>query len=440
VNLLNDITSVVENQGLRPQLIQNLEEKLPSDMDESAKANGAIVRKRKLRSALDLITVLMVYSLTSISQRMVAAFCKGIGLADISDQAWQKRTVKCVPWLGYILNETMPVTALTAVEKADFNHRRVKLVDGTCVKQDGSKGETLRIHMCYDLTLGCMDDVAVTDHHTAESFEPFYIKPDCIYMADAGYGRGKNLEYIVSRKADAIIRVTPNNIRLAEDPRGKKRIDMTEKLGTDKKVVDFTCYIHTQNRKYIPVRIIASRLPEDKAEAAVKRKKRKANRNQQTLKDETLIYAEWVILMTSLPENYSAESILALYRARWQIELLFKRIKQFFKAAKVRAATAQHSKVLILMWLITWSLIEREVVAAKIYLIHKQADMSRFSPWTMHNLFFQRFKSILCSLWLTCIDFNTDLIEVYKRLQNHKSTRPNQYADFCYAGALSVFA
>ena len=94
--------------------------------------------------------------------------------------------------------------------------------------------------------------------------------------------------------------------------------------------------------------------------------------------------------MTSLGESYSAEDILKLYRARWQVELLFKRIKQFFKVTKLRAATVQHSKVLILLWLIIWSLTERQVVAAEIYLKAKQADMSRFSPWAMCGFFLHK--------------------------------------------------
>jgi len=145
--------------------------------------------------------------------------------------------------------------------------------------------------MSYDLTLGCMDEVLVTDHHIAESFEPFSIEPDSIYIADAGYGRGKKFEYIVSRQGDALLRVTPNHIRLAEDSKGQKKIDMVKKLDTHEDVIEFTCYIHATNKKYVPTRIIASRLPEDKLEAVIKRKKRTAQRKQSKLKAETLIYA-----------------------------------------------------------------------------------------------------------------------------------------------------
>lgn len=345
-----------------------------------------------------------------------------------------KKTAKCVPWLTYVLNETLPAADISVFEKANPDRRRIKLIDGSCIKQVGLKGETLRIHMSYDLTLGCMDEVLVTDHHTAESFEPFTIEPGSIYIADAGYGRGRHYKYIVSRQGEALFRVTPNHISLAEDSNGQKKIDMVEKLDTQEDVIEFKCYIHTTTRNYVPARVIASRLPEDKFEVAIKRKKRTAQRRQTKLKSETLIYAQWVILMTSLDERYSAEDILALYRARWQIELLFKRIKQFFKVTRIKAATVQHSKALVLLWLIAWSLTEREVIAAEIYLRNKKADVSRISTWTMCSFFYQRFKAIVNSLWLFCYNTDVDLTDIYKRLRNHKSSRLNQYAEFSTGG------
>ena len=439
MNVMNNNAAAEEKQELLSKLNQCIIDKLPLTLEESAKEYGVLIRIREIKSALDLIKMMLIYAVTDISQRLLAVFAGVLGIAKISDQAWQKKMSKSVPWLAHLLNETLPRTKLAAEEKAGFEDRHVKLVDGSCVKQVGADGEVIRIHMCYDLTLGCMDEVSVTDHHTAESFVPFSITPGSIYIADAGFGKGKNLEYVVSRQADALFRVTPNLLALASDANGAERIDMVKKLDTRKDVVDFTCYVHTVDGKYVSARLIASRLPEDKAAEAVKRKKRTAQKKQNTLKKETLIYAEWVILMTTLGESYSAEDILKLYRARWQIELLFKRIKQFFKVTRLRAATVQHSKVLVLLWLIVWSLTERQVVAAEIYLKAKQADMSRFSPWAMCGFFLHTFKAMLNLLWFFCIDIDVDLLDIYKRLRNHKASRRNQYFEFCFSASSSSF-
>jgi hypothetical protein len=284
--------------------------------------------------------------------------------------------------------------------------------------------------MSYDLRLGGMDEVKVTDQHTAESFKPFTITPGSIYIADAGFGKGKNLDYIQSRQADALLRVTPNHLELAEDMKGKKKINMVEKLEVGKDIVEFTCYVHSKNGQYVPARIIASRLPPDKAEKSIKQKKRAAQKKQSVIKDETLVYAQWVILMTSLDNSYSAEAILKLYRARWQVELLFKRIKQFFKVTRLRVATFEHSKVLALLWLIVWALTEREVIAATFLLIAQQADMSSYSLWSMCEFFFHRLKSMINALCFLCEEVN--VMEIYKRLRNHKSGRLNQYAAFAF--------
>ena len=53
-----------------------------------------------------------------------------------------------------------------------------------------------------------------------------------------------------------------------------------------------------------------------------------AQRKGSRILDETLLAAEWVILVTSLvAEAYSADDVLAPYRLRWRIELAFKRLK-----------------------------------------------------------------------------------------------------------------
>ena len=58
----------------------------------------------------------------------------------------------------------------------------------------------------------------------------------------------------------------------------------------------------------------------------------KAKAKGKHLKEETLWWAEWVVLVTTLDEqDWPNAWVLQLYRARWQIELLFKRLKTFLQ-------------------------------------------------------------------------------------------------------------
>lgn len=69
----------------------------------------------------------------------------------------------------------------------------------------------------------------------------------------------------------------------------------------------------------------------------------------------------WVLLLTTLPsERWSNQQIADLYRARWHIELVFKRIKQLLKQQGVRCTTAATALPTITALLLGWALVEEE--------------------------------------------------------------------------------
>ena len=91
----------------------------------------------------------------------------------------------------------------------------------------------------------------------------------------------------------------------------------------------------------LPCRLLAWRLPPEQA-----------NRRRQKLKRESqskygkqpgaarLAWCDWTILVTSVPPDMlSLKEALILYRARWQIELLFKRWKSQDKVAVLSGST-----------------------------------------------------------------------------------------------------
>ncbi len=81
--------------------------------------------------------------------------------------------------------------------------------------------------------------------------------------------------------------------------------------------------------KRLPCRVIAWRLPEKQA-ARRRRKLRQEHKNTYGKEPsaERLALCDWTILITNIPTAMmSAEEAVILYRARWQIELLFKRWK-----------------------------------------------------------------------------------------------------------------
>jgi hypothetical protein len=109
VNKLNDTPKEINDQILTVKThIDKLLKKLPETLIETAKTYGALVRQRVIKSPQELILALLMYASSGISQRVLSACLAVIGMANMSDQAWQKRIIKCGPWLSFLLRETMP--------------------------------------------------------------------------------------------------------------------------------------------------------------------------------------------------------------------------------------------------------------------------------------------------------------------------------------------
>ena len=96
-------------------------------------------------------------------------------------------------------------------------------------------------------------------------------------------------------------------------------------------------------------RLIAAALSPAAAERARAKARRYASKHQQRAGEDTLRLRGWLLVFTSLPQaDWSTQQILDLYRVRWQIELVIKRMKQVLKLAQLRGKlTATHEAVLL---------------------------------------------------------------------------------------------
>jgi hypothetical protein len=121
-------------------------------------------------------------------------------------------------------------------------------------------------------------------------------------------------------------------------------------------------------KEKLPARLIAWRLPQEQANRRRQklREETKRKRNQEP-SAERLAWCDWTILVTSVPEEMlSPKEAIVLYRARWQIELLFKRwksqdlvatlsgsteVRQMVRVwARLTAAVVQHWLVVTCSW------------------------------------------------------------------------------------------
>lgn len=401
---------------------------LPGNLESLAKQSGALQRKRGISSALDVLKLFFLYAVSGISFRMLAAAAQGLQISQISDTAWRKKFSQSIPFLHEVLQELLsplflPSPSLFSKEK------NVLLVDGSLIRQQGIHQHQQRVHLCYSLNQNRIQQVKVTDHHTAESFGVFSMKQNDLILADAGYGTARNYAAAQEAGADVILRITPSHFSIF-DADGEKisLYSFLEEAKRNKQAIaEIFGFCLYQKKKYF-VRVIAQELPKSQAAKAKKRKKRKAQKNQYQIKEETLFYANYVVLITSLGVEYGMEEILSLYQSRWQVELFFKRFKQHLSITTIRMGNQTYAEGMVLLWLIVWILVEKQVILAEQFLRENEGKERavRFSCWEKCRIVFLQTKEILCLSWSLFVDLKENAFHRFLSLRNRRRINQNE--------------
>jgi hypothetical protein len=173
----------------------------------------------------------------------------------------------------------------------------------------------------------------------------------------------------------------------------------------------------------LPVRLVALVLPEEQAEALRRQKQRQARDKGRTLSSEALFLAGFVLLVTTLPaQSWPKERLLDLYRARWQVEVLFKRIKQVLAMHLLPAQTPQGAQAMICTLLVAWLLIEEDVESLRRQLSDGEPEECPLSSWRLAHLAQDSLRKVLEGYW-TPARLRTVLPEL-RRLFVERRQRP----------------
>jgi hypothetical protein len=188
------------------------------------------------------------------------------------------------------------------------------------------------LHYSLDLFTLATREFLVTDNKTGEKLRNFkkFGKND-IVMGDRMYGTIPGITWLMKHKSDYVLRIKSGGFSIYNNK--NKKIDLLKRLSMLKegKIADISarCII---NEQYEPIRICAFRKDLESEQAGLKRLKWE-NQRKKGGKPVTDLQREsnkYIIVATSLGDEVSAAQILELYRARWQIEIAFKRLKSLF--------------------------------------------------------------------------------------------------------------
>jgi hypothetical protein len=208
----------------------------------------------------------------------------------------------------------------------------MKLVDATIVKEPGKTGSSWRVHYSLklpDLNCDYFKLTGVEGQGTGESFKQFPIaNNDCI-IGDRGYSTAQGIAYIANQGAYSLVRINTNAVNFySKDLLPFNLLDNINAINTGLLMKSWNVLVKFADDHYISGRLCVVRKTEAAIDKALKKLKREASKRQSELKPETIEYAKYIIVFTTLPaSDFSTKEVLDWYRLRWQIELVFKRLK-----------------------------------------------------------------------------------------------------------------
>jgi len=323
---------------------------LPVGWEAKAKELGALRRCRKVPDAGVLLRVLLIHLVEGCSLRETAVRARRGGIADVSDVTIKNRLEGAGEWFRWMSTALMSEWVTRQPQSVLAGPWKVRVVDGTQVKEPGPTGSLWRIHYAIELLSLRCDEVHVTGSEgegSGESFRRFAVHPGDLLMGDRVYGTTGGMAHVVKGGGDVLARFAWNSLPLwatATQP-----FDLFTPLRTlhGTALGDWPAGIK-DGPTWVEGRVCALKRSAPATEQAQRQARRKAQKHGTQVTPETLEAAGYVFVFTTAPANrLSPRQALEFYRGRWQIELVFKRLKSILGLNHLRRGEDQSAQAWI---------------------------------------------------------------------------------------------
>lgn len=338
---------------------------LPEDWEISARQCGALRRCRNVDNAETLLRLILLHVAGGLSLRQTAVRAHQLGWAELSDVALLKRLRASANWLDYLCSALWG--RMNWPGGLGARGRQWRVVDATTIEEPAAAGINWRVHYSIRLPTMVCDFVSVTGVRGGETLCRIPVRPGDVVLADRGYSHRAGAAWVMSQGGHVIVRHQGANFPLLSAKGASFEVLPALRGLSGHQPDSWPVAFEHEGRRWRGW-LHAVR----KSAAAAERAQEELRRERgEGLQPETLEMAEYVVVLASLePKELSPVQALSLYRGRWQIELVFKRLKGLLGIGELAKYDPDSARAWMQAKLLTALLIER---------LEREARF--FSPW-----------------------------------------------------------
>lgn len=336
---------------------------LPEGYERACYETKAIIRKRGVTSPGDLMMLAMFHLINGCSLIEVSEIARLTKLGQMSDVAFMKRFEQCGDWFKWIAKQ-LKTDGMVNYEKPLYLAPYTVLgVDASDVMEKGRSARTWRLHYALNIFEMSSESYKLTKQKVGESLLNFDFKPHQLVVTDRMYSTIPGMKHCLEQGADFILRMKANSFTLYDE--SGQKVDILNLL-TGLKAGDYAdlpLYAGNASGERVSVRVCAThKTPEAIADTA-KRLHQREIKQQHECTARTKSINGYIITVTSLPADITAEQVLETYRVRWQIEIQFKRMKSILDLGEIPKRRSDSVKAWLNGKLMIALLIERVIAS-----------------------------------------------------------------------------
>ena len=150
----------------------NIEEqikRLPPGYEQASATTKALLRRREIKTPVDLIRLVLIYLTGGYSQIEMSVLASKLGIAQISDVAFLKRFAKCKDWLSWMVSQIIPTPIIEYTSLSKFSQYQIVAIDASDATEKGRSGRVFRLHYAIDLLKMCSLSYKITSQKIGET-------------------------------------------------------------------------------------------------------------------------------------------------------------------------------------------------------------------------------------------------------------------------------